>query len=92
MAFDKRPDANQPEIIAAAESLGVVVRNVSWAGRGLLDLICADWTGTWIVDCKSKYNQLTGPQKEWLKDWPGDWYIWRSAEDVVETVKKRRAK
>ncbi len=91
MDYDKKPDANQAEIIEAAQKLGVCVRNVSWAGRGLLDLICSDWTGTWLVDCKSKYGKLTGPQKRFLTGWPGDWDIWRSPEDVIKTVTERRS-
>lgn len=38
--FAKRVDANQSEIVAVLRAHGVRVLDVSWAGRGLPDLLC----------------------------------------------------
>ena len=90
--FDRRKDNSQDEVIFAFKELGVTVRNVSRAGFGLLDLICADEFGTFLVDAKSKYGKLTDAQIEWLKGWPGEWYTARGIDDVMAIMTKRRMK
>lgn len=89
MKYGPKKDANHNELVAAMESLGLCVYDVSGLGRGLPD--CLVWVrGEWqlveIKNPKTGYGRrgLNSIQKRWIGQWRGGpVFIVRTTEDVA---------
>jgi hypothetical protein len=88
--YAARIDSNQAEIMDALRSLGVWCVDMHWCGRGVPDILAVDLAGTFWVEAKGAHGLITPSEREWARKYPGDLYVVRCVEDVVELVNKRR--
>jgi hypothetical protein len=88
--YAARIDSNQAEIMDALRKCGVWCKDMHWCGRGVLDILAWDSGGAFWVECKTGNEKLTEAEQRFVDSYPGEWYIARSVEDVVELVNRRR--
>lgn len=81
-------DANEREIIKAAESLGAEVRQLS--SRGIPDLLVGYRGVNYLWEVKVKSGKLTEDQEEFEKVWTGQSCVIRTAQGAVDFLMSKR--
>jgi Holliday junction resolvase len=72
MAFAKRVDKNQKDIVETFRKLGATVIDLSKVGKGLPDLLIGFNNKTALVEIKaSKKSKLTPHQEAFFREWNG---------------------
>lgn len=90
MTSPKRTDANHAEIVAAYRALGVAVLDLHEVGRGCPDLLVAINGVQDLVEVKAANGELTWPEQNFHRLWPGEIVIVRNTEDVARHVREMR--
>jgi len=93
MAFPKRVDKNQPEIVAAFRKLGASVLILSMVGKGCPDILVGMYNTNWLVEIKNGENspsqrKLTVDEQLFFDSWHGQVCIINSVEEAAQLVKK----
>jgi hypothetical protein len=82
----QKPDANQPDIVAALESIGCSVYDASRVGGGFPDLVVGFRGLTLLLEVKTARGRLRKEQQQWIDEWRGFTRVVRSSTDAIETV------
>ena len=75
-------DKNEPEIVAALESIGCIVVRLDKP----LDLLCGYKGRNWLLEVKGEGGRLTKDQVEFLESWKGQAAVIREAEEAIRIV------
>jgi hypothetical protein len=75
-------DGNHGLLVEALRAYGWVVRDTSRVGQGFPDLLIAKRGRTVLVEVKTPKGRLEEAQKVFLMEWPGEWAILTSLDDV----------
>ena len=81
-----RRDANEAEIMAALQAIGVKVWPIS--GEGIPDLLCLRGGRFYLLECKTRSGRVTDAQARFFEavgDAPA--YIVKSAEEALEALR-----
>jgi hypothetical protein len=79
-----RRDKTHSLVIEALRAYGWTVRDTSRVGQGFPDLLIAKRGRTVLVEIKTSTGRLKEVQKVFLMEWPGEWAILTSLDDVEE--------
>lgn len=83
----KKVDSNQKEIVNYLCKRGCSILYLHTLGRGAPDL-CVGYKGfNILVEVKSEKGDLNKLQQEWVDLWNGDYWVFRSVEDVEDMLK-----
>lgn len=93
MAFAKRIDVNQPEIVAFFRQLGFSVLVMSQLGKGAPDIACGFDGVTYFFEIKDgnkppSKRKLTPDELEFMTGWKGHYQVIDCIEDVVNFHKR----
>lgn len=77
--FNAKRDANEPEIIDKFESLGASVESIDTP----CDLIVGYGNISILVEVKTEKGVLTENQKDFIRDWKGQYCIVRTTEEAA---------
>jgi len=89
MAWAKRVDSNQREIVNALRAIGASVVCTHTVGQGMADLV-VDYRGrTCLIEVKDPSKpkadrKLTPAQEEFHAAWTGPIYVVETAEQAIE--------
>lgn len=75
-------DANQPEIVKAARSVGAFVIILSTLGHGVPDILVVFRGQYWLMELKVGKEGLTDDEKKFAASCPVPVHIIRSKEDL----------
>lgn len=97
MAFAKKADRNQPEIVKALRGAGCTVEHLHAVGSGCPDLLCAISNETFLVEVKDgakipSAQKLTPDQVVWHAAWQADVHIVNSIPAALAVVEIYRAR
>ena len=88
--YAAKTDANQSEIIAAIEKAGYYVHDCSRYGGGFPDLLCVNKYGQVVLlEVKTPGGTLTPAEMRFKGEYPGAYYIVRSAEAALDYLGMR---
>lgn len=82
LAYAKRRDANEPEIVNALKSIGCAVHRMD----DPVDLLVGYRGKAHLIEVKTPRGSLTDSQIEFIADWPGDVHVVTTAEQAIEVV------
>lgn len=88
-----RTDDNHAAIVAAFRRMGCSVVSLAAVGKGCPDLLCANRTGSWLVEVKDgakppSARQLTPDQVEFHAGWRGEIFVVEHIEDVPNVIRQ----
>jgi len=86
MAYARRVDANQPEIVAALRRAGGTVTHIHTVGQGCPDLLVGFRGCNYLLECKVIGGKLTEAEKDWHETWEGQRAIVHSAEEALAAI------
>ena len=86
MAYARRVDANQPEIVAALRQAGGTVTHLHTVGKGCPDLLCGFHGRNYLLECKVPGGKLTEAETDWHETWEGQRAIVHSAEEAMAAI------
>ena len=75
-------DKNEPEIVAALESIGATVVRLDKP----LDLLVGYRKKNWLLEVKAEGGRLTADQVRFLETWPGQAAVIREPEEAIRIV------
>jgi len=93
MAYLKKVDRNQPEIVAALRAVGATVQHLHTIGDGCPDILVGFRGVNVLLELKDGKNvpskkQLTADEQNWHKFWFGQVDIAESPEQAINVLKK----
>jgi hypothetical protein len=86
MRYDARADANQAQLVAVMRQTGYTVTHLHRVGGGVPDLLVSGGAlgdRNVLIEVKTPAGTLTGPERAFFRDWPGEKHIIRTIEDWV---------
>ena len=81
--FAKKRDKNEPEIIETFKKSGFSVESLDTP----CDLIVGYGKSSYLVEVKTTTGKLTKRQKDFVKDWKGDYFVVRTIDEANTLVK-----
>lgn len=84
--YAKRRDDNEKEIVAALEKAGCTVVRID-TPCDLLVSCRARPAINWLLEVKVPGGRLTKPQKDFVRDWPGQIRVVESAEEAIDVIR-----
>lgn len=84
--YDTKRDKNEPEIVKCFEKMGLSVYRLDQP----LDLLVGYNNRNFLVEVKSDTGSLTGPQKDFFKDWKGQKIIIRDIDQAYKFASEVR--
>ena len=88
MAYAKRTDSNQQEIINALRSIGASVQDLSKVGCGVPDILVGYRGQNHLVEIKADKNKLTDRQVRWHNEWHGNVLVIRSLHQALDIINR----
>jgi hypothetical protein len=76
-------DRNHKAVVDTLRACGWRVKDTSRVGQGFPDLVIAKGGRTMLAEVKAPTGAILSLQHAFLIDWPGEWIILRSVEDVL---------
>ncbi len=76
-------DGNHKAVVQMLRVCGWRVKDTSRVGQGFPDLVIAKGGRTMLAEVKTPTGAVLSLQHAFLTDWPGEWIILRSVEDVL---------
>ena len=86
MAYARRVDGNQPEIVQALRCVGASVTHLHTVGHGVPDILVGFRGVTYLMGIKTTKGRLTRDEKRWINDWCGQVAVVRSVDEALATV------
>lgn len=83
MAFPKRIDQNQGEIVKVLRKMGASVQIISEVGKGCPDIICGYRGVNYLIEIKNGNKKLTECEQEFFDNWKGQATIIRSLDEAI---------
>ena len=88
--YDAKKDVLQKDIERALrQEPDLWVKDTSWIGRGIPDLMLHDYETYWM-EVKSEKGRLTDDQDDFIRQYPGIVYVVRSIMETLAIVRGRR--
>ncbi len=84
--WQKKPDANQQDIVDALRQVGARVYDASRVGEGFPDLIVGYRQCLFLLEVKTSTGKLNRVQKKFHAEWNGYIHIVRSPEEALKVI------
>ena len=85
LRWNAKTDANQPDIIAALETIGATVQPLR-DGEGTPDLLVGFRGNNFLLEVKTDDGTLNRKQEKWHRTWRGRVAVVRSPEEACRVV------
>jgi hypothetical protein len=86
MRWAARQDENQPEIVAALESIGCSVLSLQRVGKGCPDLLVGYRQCNVLMEIKQLKGKLNQKQEEFHAEWRGNICVVRTPEEAIRVM------
>ena len=84
--WQKKPDANQQDIVDALEKVGAKVYDASRIGQGFPDLLVGYRSCLFLLEVKTSSGRLTKDQKKFHIKWNSYIHIVHTVEEALRVI------
>jgi hypothetical protein len=84
--WQKKPDANQQDIVDALRRVGAKVYDASRVGEGFPDLIIGFRQCLFLLEVKTSSGRLTKDQKKFHAEWDSYIHIVHTVEEALRVI------
>ena len=87
MAYARKVDRNQAEIVDALRQVGASVFSLHRVGHGCPDILVGYRGTSYLMEVKSDNGKLNDNEREWIANWRGmDVAVVRTVDEALETI------
>ena len=84
--WQKKPDANQADIVEALRKVGAKVYDASRVGGGFPDIIVGYKSCLYALELKTSSGKLTADQKKFHTEWTGYISVVRTVKEALQVI------
>ena len=84
--WQKKPDANQQDIVEALRKVGAKVYDASRWGGGFPDIVVGHKSCLYLMELKTFSGKLTKDQKKFHTEWTGYISVVRTVKEALQAI------